>query len=247
MGSRSNVWFISKAIKTLRSLCSILTIPPRSTIGNIPAILLTTQWSLKLCCSKLVLIGISTRQISQRIWYVNCRKYSSHWRRLIGGHQGLDDQVYWAFSAMDAVEAGYPNPPSNQPQWLALAQAVFNFQAALWDTSKCGGGFHWQVYSFNVGYNLKNTISNGGFFQLAARLARYTGNSTYSSWADKVRNFGNEIVGWSNVDMHRHGIGWRAARCSRYPVIRMKSGTIQIRTRIAPYRSILIGLTTPQR
>lgn len=30
------------------------------------------------------------------------------------------------------------------------------------------------------------SMSNGGLFQLAARLARFTGNQTYADWADKV-------------------------------------------------------------
>jgi mannan endo-1,6-alpha-mannosidase len=30
------------------------------------------------------------------------------------------------------------------------------------------------------------TISNAAFFQIAARLARYTGDSTYVDWADKT-------------------------------------------------------------
>ena len=100
-------------------------------------------------------------------------------------NMGVDDQDFWAFAALDAAEAGLPDVPGS-PSWLALAQAVFNFQTNLWDDKVCGGGFRWQVYSFNAGYNLKNTISNGGFFQLAARLARYTGNQTYVDWADKV-------------------------------------------------------------
>lgn len=50
----------------------------------------------------------------------------------------------------------------------------------------CGGGLRWQIYSFNAGYNYKNTISTGGLFQLAGRLARYTGNQTYADWADKT-------------------------------------------------------------
>ena len=49
----------------------------------------------------------------------------------------------------------------------------------------CGGGLRWQIFPFNKGYDYKNTISNGGFFQLAARLARYTGNDTYAQWAEK--------------------------------------------------------------
>ena len=100
---------------------------------------------------------------------------------------GIDDQVFWAFAALDAVEANFPESPnSDDPSWLALAQAVYNFQTEYWDTSVCGGGFRWQVYSFNAGYNLKNAIANGGNFQLSARLAYITGNTTYGDWAEKV-------------------------------------------------------------
>ena len=102
---------------------------------------------------------------------------------------GIDDQVFWAFSALDAAEANFPNPPPDQPSWLSLAQAVFNFQTGYWDAATCGGGMRWQVYSFNAGYNLKNAISNGGNFQLAARLARYTGNQSYADWAEKMWNW----------------------------------------------------------
>lgn len=87
---------------------------------------------------------------------------------------------------MDAAEANFPAPPDGDPSWLSLADAVFNFQASEWDSATCGGGIRWQVYSFGNGYNLKNSISDGGFFQLAARLARYTGNTTYADWANKV-------------------------------------------------------------
>lgn len=99
---------------------------------------------------------------------------------------GNDDQAFWGLAAMSAAEVNFPNPPSNQPQWLALAQAVFNTQAARWDTTTCGGGLRWQVFSFNTGYNYKNSISNGCFFNLAARLASYTGNDTYAQWAVKT-------------------------------------------------------------
>lgn len=86
---------------------------------------------------------------------------------------------------MTAAELKFPDPPSGQPSWLALAQAVFNLQANRWDYGACGGGLRWQIFPFNNGYDYKNTISTGGFFQLAARLARYTGNTTYADWAEK--------------------------------------------------------------
>lgn len=99
---------------------------------------------------------------------------------------GNDDQGFWALSAMSAAEKNFPDPPADQPQWLALAQGVFNSQALRWDNLTCGGGLRWQIYTFNAGYGYKNTISNGCFFQLAARLARYTGNATYAEWAEKT-------------------------------------------------------------
>lgn len=86
---------------------------------------------------------------------------------------------------MSAVEFNFPAPPAGKPSWLSLAQAVFNEQAGRWDTTACGGGLRWQIFTWNNGYDYKNSISNGGFFQLAARLARYTGNQTYADWADK--------------------------------------------------------------
>ena len=39
--------------------------------------------------------------------------------------EGNDDQVFWGFAAMSAAERNFPNPPTGQPQWLEMAQAVF--------------------------------------------------------------------------------------------------------------------------
>ena len=86
---------------------------------------------------------------------------------------------------MSAAEMNFPDPPPNKPSWLSLAQATFNLQVNRWDTQNCGGGLRWQIFAFNKGFDYKNSISNGGFFQLAARLARYTGNGTYADWAEK--------------------------------------------------------------
>ncbi|KAM3076412.1 hypothetical protein ACMFMG_007231 [Clarireedia jacksonii] len=100
--------------------------------------------------------------------------------------EGNDDQGFWGIAAMSAAEVNFPNPPPDKPQWLALAQAVFNTQAPRWDDTTCGGGLRWQIFTFNNGYNYKNAISNGCFFNLGARLAKYTGNDTYAYWADKT-------------------------------------------------------------
>lgn len=100
--------------------------------------------------------------------------------------EGNDDQGFWGITVMAAAEKNFTNPASNEPQWLYLAQAVFNTMAARWDDEHCGGGLRWQIFTWNNGYNYKNTVSNGCLFNLAARLARYTQNSTYVEWAEKV-------------------------------------------------------------
>jgi mannan endo-1,6-alpha-mannosidase len=101
---------------------------------------------------------------------------------------GNDDQMFWGLAAMTAAELAYPEASSGY-SWLSLAQGVFNTQIARWDTTACGGGMRWQIWNWEAGYTLKNSISNGGLFQLAARLARYTYNETYAEWAEKIWNW----------------------------------------------------------
>jgi len=81
----------------------------------------------------------------------------------------------------------FPNPPKDEPQWLALAQAVFNRQANRWDNATCGGGLRWQVESYNNGYDYKNSISNGCFFSMGARLGKSFVVAGCSPPADIVR------------------------------------------------------------
>lgn len=100
--------------------------------------------------------------------------------------EGNDDQGFWGLAVMSAAEQNFPNPPADQPQYLTLAQGVFNTQAARWDTQHCNGGLRWQIFTWNKGYDYKNTISQGCFFALAARLALYTGNSSYADWAERA-------------------------------------------------------------
>ncbi|KAK2804922.1 hypothetical protein FQN50_006432 [Emmonsiellopsis sp. PD_5] len=97
---------------------------------------------------------------------------------------GNDDQAFWGMTAMTAAEDKFPDPPEDKPQWLALAQAVFNSQAPRWYNDTCGGGLKWSINTFGNGWTYKNTISNGCFFNIASRLARYTNNGTYQNWAE---------------------------------------------------------------
>ncbi|VUC27331.1 unnamed protein product [Clonostachys rosea] len=95
---------------------------------------------------------------------------------------GNDDQCFWALAAMQAVETNFTSPSSDEPQWLMLAKNVFDNQVDRLSAASdsCDGGLRWQIFSYNAGWNYKNSISNGCFFDLGARLARHTGNTTYS-------------------------------------------------------------------
>lgn len=86
-------------------------------------------------------------------------------------------------SAMTAAELGFQDPADDEPQWLALVQAVYNIQRPKIDDT-CNGGLRWQAYSFLNGFKYKNSISNGCFFNIAARLAVYTGNASYADQAE---------------------------------------------------------------
>ncbi|GAW22684.1 hypothetical protein ANO14919_122270 [Xylariales sp. No.14919] len=106
---------------------------------------------------------------------------------------GNDDQAFWAFAALLAAETGFRDPSSTQPQWLALAQAVFNEQTHIDrrvdDGGNCDWGLRWQVYRTNNGWDYINTVANACYFNIGARLARYTANSTYVDLAEKTWDF----------------------------------------------------------
>jgi mannan endo-1,6-alpha-mannosidase len=107
--------------------------------------------------------------------------------------EGNDDQGFWVIAAMDAVEYGFPDPLPPAPAWLQVCINAFNDYVSRWDTTKCNGGLKWQFHPENAGYDYKNAISNGVFFQLSARLARYTGNQTYVDWANKAYDWSSAI------------------------------------------------------
>lgn len=109
--------------------------------------------------------------------------------------EGNDDQGFWAMAAMTATEQNFMNPNTTalastegSVQWLAATQAVFNEYVWRWQAANdsCGGGLRWQIFTFNNGFTYKNSISNGCFFNVAARLARYTGNESYADWAETI-------------------------------------------------------------
>ncbi|CAN8101808.1 unnamed protein product [Discula destructiva] len=134
---------------------------------------------------------------------------------------GNDDQGFWGMSAMLAAENNFPNPSGallkanpDSGGYLALAQGVFNTQAAPdRHDDACGGGLRWQITPTNVGYDYKNSISNGIFFNLGARLARYTDNTTYSDWAVKQWDW-MEDVGLIDDQYNVYDGGHVGANCT---------------------------------
>jgi mannan endo-1,6-alpha-mannosidase len=102
--------------------------------------------------------------------------------------EGNDDQTFWALAAMTAAEYSFPSEVLSDlnTTWADIAINIFNSQAARWDDETCNGGLRWQIFSFNSGYDYKNSASNGNFYQLASRLTRFTGNSTYENWSSRV-------------------------------------------------------------
>ncbi len=117
--------------------------------------------------------------------------------------EGNDDQGFWGMAAMTAAETKFQDPPTGTPGWVAMAQAVFNLMVGRWDPTSCGGGLRWQIFTWNQGYTYKNSIANGCFFNIGARLARYTGNTTYADWAEKIWDWetGIGLIG-SNYDVY---------------------------------------------
>ncbi len=114
------------------------------------------------------------------------------------GSTGNDDQAFWAFAVLEAAERNFPQPDDDIPPWLDLATNIWNSMVVRWNTTHCDGGFNWQIFADNPnGMDYKNSISNGGFFQISARLARATGNNTYLDWAQKVWDW-SETVGIVN-------------------------------------------------
>ncbi|KAF2733443.1 hypothetical protein EJ04DRAFT_553369 [Polyplosphaeria fusca] len=116
------------------------------------------------------------------------------WRR---DEEGNDDQAFWAFALMSALEYKFPDPKEDAAvTYLQVVENSFNNLVSRWDTESCNGGLKWQIYPDNAnvgGYNYKNSISNGAVFALGARLAQYTGNQTYADWAAKIFDWSKAV------------------------------------------------------
>lgn len=130
--------------------------------------------------------------------------------------EGNDDQGFWGVTVMAAAEKNFSAPASDEPSYAYLAQAVFNTMAARWDTQHCDGGLRWQIFTWNSGYDYKNTVSNGCLFHLAARLARYSGNTTFVDWGEKVWDwmFGTNFIYNATTEYRVYDGGYISDNCS---------------------------------
>ena len=107
--------------------------------------------------------------------------------------EGNDDQSFWGFASMLAAEINYPQPTIGQYSWVQLTENLWNTQVRRWDNTSCNGGMKWQIIPSHSGYDYKSSITNGAFFQIAARLARFTGNQTYADWAEKSLTWSQDV------------------------------------------------------
>lgn len=127
-----------------------------------------------------------------------------------------DDQMYWVYAALTALEYDFdPLPCEGEAggecanSWLAISTNAWAGYVDRWNGAldTCGGGLKWQWNTEADGYYYKNAVTNGGFFQVSARLARYTGNQTYADWAAKVWDWSTQ-VGIVSTDYHVHDGTW---------------------------------------
>lgn len=114
---------------------------------------------------------------------------------------GNDDQAFWAFAALSAAETGFTDPPVEAKlDWLALAQAVFKEQTLderRTDSGSCKGLLRWQALSVNNGWDYINTIPNTCYFNIGARLARYSQNDTLADFVGQTYDL---LVGVHYID-----------------------------------------------
>ncbi|KAI0516720.1 mannan endo-1,6-alpha-mannosidase DCW1-like protein [Xylaria bambusicola] len=118
------------------------------------------------------------------------------------GSEGNDDQAFWAFTILEAAERNWPQPDDSLPPWITVAENIWNTMISRWDETTCGGGLHWQIFDGNPnGIDYKNAVSNGGLFQVSARLARATNDDKYFQWAEKIWDW-SENVGFIDKDFN---------------------------------------------
>ncbi|KAI0396482.1 glycoside hydrolase family 76 protein [Xylariaceae sp. FL0594] len=133
------------------------------------------------------------------------------------GWEANDDQAYWLFNALTAMEYNFDTLPG-APSWETISTNAFNLFVKRWqdDSETCSGGLKWQYNPKANGWTYKNAVTNGAFFQTAARLARYTGDQKFADWAVKIWDW-SRGVGLVSQDYHVYdGTGDdKGANCSQ--------------------------------
>lgn len=92
-----------------------------------------------------------------------------------------DDDGWWGLAWVDAYTYARIYDPTHAASYLDLAEDIFSYVAAQWDTSSCGGGL-WQNQKPT---HTKDAIANELFLSLAASLYLRTGDQSYLDWASR--------------------------------------------------------------
>lgn len=103
-----------------------------------------------------------------------------------------DDIASWALAAMTAAERRLPYTDMAKQKgisWAQYAQNAFDVLTARWGNNPCNGGLRYAVTAAQPWYDMASSGSGGNYYQLAARLYRYTGNETHGNWASKTMSW----------------------------------------------------------
>ncbi|KAF2870288.1 glycosyl hydrolase family 76-domain-containing protein [Massariosphaeria phaeospora] len=95
-------------------------------------------------------------------------------------------QAQWGLAALSAAESNLVPSRRNQRPYFQLADEVFSAQTERWNSSLCNGILRHSIFLFNEGYDQSSALGMSSFFLLSARLARFSGNQTYITWAEKA-------------------------------------------------------------
>lgn len=106
---------------------------------------------------------------------------------------GSANQTQWALTALSAHELGFPKPQEGKPPFLTLAKNMFDILVERWESDVCGGGLRDAIFPSIDDPEPKNSFVASGFFLLAARLNKATGNKTYADWAEKQFEWAQEV------------------------------------------------------
>jgi len=123
-----------------------------------------------------------------------------------------DDISWWALSMMAGVEIyGNDAVMPGSGKFITVAATTWAENLEQWD-NQCGGGIYWSRDRTDSGRkNYKNTITNGEFMALGARLAYMTRNMTYLDWSVKAYDW-MKNVGMITSDYHVYD-GAQAPNC----------------------------------